>query len=145
MTVSATPVHATPRKRKRPFGVNAIMVLSTLQVLYSIAAVVVLYFDAISLVPSFASFTVERWLMVYLIGTSVVQVAVIIGLWRLKRWGWFLVMLHTGLGMFLNIWAYFHARPNYIAMLVSVLIVLYMNQREVQQAFVEPSQEPPAA
>ncbi|MFN2200175.1 MAG: hypothetical protein ACK2UO_03160, partial [Caldilineaceae bacterium] len=51
------------------------------------------------------------------------------------------VMMDTGFGMFLNIWAYFHGRPNYIAMAASVLIVFYMNQREVQHAFLE---HPPA-
>ena len=135
MTASAAPVNPARQKRRRPFGVNAIIVLSTLQVLFSVAAVIVLHFDATTAIPYLANLSVERWLMVYLIGTSVVQVAIVIGLWRLKRWGWFLVMLHTGVGMFLNIWAYFHAQPNYIAMLASVLIVLYMNQRDVQQAF----------
>ena len=77
--------------------------------------------------------------MIYFIATSAVQVLIVIGLWRMKRWGWFLVMLNTGVGMFLNIWAYFYARPNYVAMAVSVLIVFYMNQRDVQQAFIDPA------
>ena len=143
MTVSTAPIDDSPTRRKRPFGVNAIIALSALLVVFSFAAVGILYFDATSIVPSVVQLEVERWLMFYLIGTSVVQIAIIIGLWRLKRWGWFLVMLHTGIGMFLNIWAYFYAQPNYFAMAASVLIVLYMNQREVQQAFMTEPQGPP--
>jgi uncharacterized membrane protein (DUF2068 family) len=149
MTASTTPVETAPQKRKRPFGVNAIIVLSTLSVLYSITLAtlmgvgVFLVEGGLAEMPYLARLELARWLMIYLIATSVVQVAIIIGLWRLRRWGWFLVMLHTGVGLFLNIWAYFHSRPNYFAMLASVLIVLYLNQREVQQAFIEPEQEPP--
>lgn len=140
MTSNAS-IADTPRpKRKRPFGVNAIIVLSTLIVVYSVVVAAGLYVGIASEIPILASLQVERWLMIYLIGTAVVQVFIIVGLWRLKRWGWFLVMLNTGVGMVLNIWAYFNARPNYVAMAISVLIVLYLNQREVQLAFVEPEE-----
>ena len=145
MTASAPPIHPPPRKRKRPFGINAIIVLSTLQFLFAVAIAAVFYLDSLSAVSSWANGTIDRWLVVFLTSTSGVQIAIIIGLWRLKRWGWFLVMLTNGLSMFLNIWAYFYSRPNYIAMLVSVVIVLYMNQREVQQTFRDPTQELPSA
>jgi uncharacterized membrane protein (DUF2068 family) len=144
MTASTSSVESAPKNRKRPFGVNAIIVLSALSVLYSVALAIILYFDVIAAVPSLAKLELERWLMIYLIATSVVQIAIIVGLWRLQRWGWFLVMLHTGLGLFLNIWAYFYSHPNYFAMLASVLIVLYLNQRDVQQAFIGPAQELPS-
>ncbi len=146
MTASVTPAGTLPAKRKRPFGVNAIIVLSTLSALYGVGAVVVLYFDLTLTIPTLAGLQLERWLMIYFIATSVVQVFIVIGLLRLRRWGWFLVMLNTGVGMVLNIWAFYNPRPNYIAMAVSVLIVFYMNQRDVQQAFIDPAGvEPPHA
>ena len=141
MTAIDTTATVPPAKRKRPFGVNAILVLSTLSALYGVGAARVLYFHITRVIPSLSTLQLERWLMIYFIGSSVVQIFVIIGLWQLKRWGWFLVMMDTGFGMFLNIWAYFHGQPNYIAMAASVLIVFYMNQREVQHAFLE---HPPA-
>lgn len=137
-TTVAAPVTAPRTKRKRPFGVNAIIVLSVLNVLFAIGAGLVLYFDMTQFVVPVADVTVERWLLFYLIGTGVFQVFIVVGLWRLKRWGWFLVMLHNGLAMFLNIWAYFYSTPNYVTMVLAVLIVFYMNQREVQEAFIDP-------
>lgn len=125
-------------KRKRPFGVKAIILLSALTTLYSAFILALLYVDPTVEIPLLLEIKLEKWLEIYFSATIAVQILVIMGLWQMKRWGWFLVMLNTGLGMFLNIWAYFYARPNYVAMAVSVLIVFYMNQREVQQAFVDP-------
>ena len=137
-TATASAISASGR-RKRPFGVNAIIVLSSIWAIYGLAIVAVLTFDMTARVPALVNLQVERWLMIYFVATSIIQVAIIVGLWRLKRWGWFLVMVDTGVGMILSIWAYFYAQPNYFAMAVSVLIVLYLNQRDVQQAFAEPT------
>lgn len=129
----------SPTPRKRPFGVNAVIVLSTLILIWGVVIIAGLIVAINTGTPLENTFTREQWLGIYIMVTSVIQVPIIIGLWRLKRWGWFLVMLHTGVALFINIWAYFYARPSYFAMAVSVLIVLYMNQREVQQAFIEPT------
>jgi len=145
---TATPatIPARQRTRKRPFGVNAIIVLTALSAVSSLVFVALIV--AAMYVPAahvwLEDLEIGPWLAVYVFATGVVQIAIVIGLWRLKRWGWFLVMLHTGLGMFLNLWAYFHAQPNYVTMVVLVLIVFYMNQREVQQAFLEPAAAGPS-
>jgi len=138
-TVSTVNPEQTPnpRRRKRPFGVNAIIVISALSFVYGVAAAVIVYYDLFAEEQFLANLVLEQWLVVYFITSSVIHVVIIVGLWRMKRWGWFLVMVNTGVGMFLNIWAYFYSQPNYFAMVMSVLIVLYMNQREVQQAFIE--------
>jgi len=63
----------------------------------------------------------------------------VIGLVRQKRWGWTLTMILTGLGLAYNIWSYFQGNPYYIAMAVYIIIVFYLNQREVQSSFIERS------
>ncbi len=60
----------------------------------------------------------------------------IIGLLRQKRWGWTLTMILTGLGLAYNIWSYFQGNPYYISMAVYIIMVFYLNQREVQSSFL---------
>jgi uncharacterized membrane protein (DUF2068 family) len=67
------------------------------------------------------------------------------GLWRLRRWAWYLIMLQLGLGMTTDLYNYYNEAPEYLSMLFNVLIVLYLNQREVQQAFVRRTHAPAAA
>jgi hypothetical protein len=69
------------------------------------------------------------WVMVFLL------VSAIIGLILLKRWAWTLTMILTGVGLTHTIWGYFQGSPEYVAMLVYILMVFYLNQREVQRAF----------
>jgi hypothetical protein len=59
------------------------------------------------------------------------------GLWRLRRWGWVATMLWAGANMVQALYGYFWAEPQYGAMALSVVIVLYLNQRDVQLAFIE--------
>ena len=111
MTTVAASAKSASGKRKRPFGVNAVIVLSSLSAIYGLAVMAVLSFDMTAWLPFLANLQVERWLMIYFVATSIIQVVIIVGLWRLKRWGWFLVMVHTGVGMTLTIWAYFYGQP----------------------------------
>jgi hypothetical protein len=59
-----------------------------------------------------------------------------LGLLRMKRWGWTLTMILTGIGLFFSIYNYFQQNPNYIAMGLYLIIVFYLNQREVQSPFM---------
>ncbi len=61
---------------------------------------------------------------------------VAIGLWRLQRWAWTATMIWVGLVMALALLSYFHGHPSYSVMAVSVLQVFYLNQSEVQRAFL---------
>jgi len=63
------------------------------------------------------------------------HLAVIIGLWLLKRWAWFLVMIQLGLSMALCLWLYFQGERPYVYMWLNVIMVFYLNQSEVQHAF----------
>jgi hypothetical protein len=44
-------------------------------------------------------------------------------------------MILTGIGLAFTIWSYFQGTPNYLPMLIDVVIVFYLNQRDVQQYF----------
>jgi hypothetical protein len=60
-----------------------------------------------------------------------------VGLWHLKRWAWVATMSWAGINMAQALWAYWIGEPQYSAMALSVVIVLYLNQRDVQLAFIE--------
>ena len=61
-----------------------------------------------------------------------------IGLWMMLRWAWVATMLWTGVNLALGLWDYGQGDPNYVSMLINVLIVFYLNLREVQEAFNKP-------
>jgi uncharacterized membrane protein (DUF2068 family) len=54
----------------------------------------------------------------------------------MKRWGWILTMIMTGIGLAFSIWSYIDGNPRYIPMLIYIVIVFYLNQREVQSPFL---------
>ena len=65
----------------------------------------------------------------------IAELIIIVGLWRLQHWAWFLLMLQVGLSMLGDIRGYFYGQPVYITMVINVIIVFYLNQREVQRIF----------
>ena len=66
-----------------------------------------------------------------------VGLIVSVGLWHLQRWAWVATMCWAGINMAQALWAYWIGEPQYAAMVLSVVIVLYLNQRDVQLAFIE--------
>ncbi len=124
--------------RKRPFGISVIIFMLILYVLLLGTA----------LFASFASDLPRGELAFWILKTDdpaaihILFLAIILfdasiaaGLWRLQRFAWVLIMIHSGLAMASDLWGYFSGRPSYMTMLINVIIVLYLNQREVQMAF----------
>lgn len=62
----------------------------------------------------------------------------IVGLLSRQRWAWYLTMMITGVALFISIWAHFNDTQKYGSMLLETLIVLYLNQRSVQDFFRKP-------
>jgi len=88
--------------------------------------------------------TVSLWLMknisppqsrVVLLMIILFQLAIAIGLWRLQRWAWMCLMIWQGLVMAMDIWGRFNGNPSHLTMIINVIIVFYINQREVKKAF----------
>jgi hypothetical protein len=119
--------------RDRPFGVT---VIATAMVANAIIAAGRAYLGD-------ASITLDEMLRTEfyfeLAGPFVGAVGLImsVGLWRLQRWAWVATMSWAGINMAQALWAYWVSEPQYSAMALSVVIVLYLNQREVQLAFIE--------
>ena len=54
-------------------------------------------------------------------------------------WAWGLTMLIVGIGLAVNLVAYFGGDPNYLRMAIFVLMAFYLNQRPVSEVFLGPS------
>lgn len=61
----------------------------------------------------------------------------VLGLLMLKRWGWIITMILTGIGLTYAIWSYFQGNPHYIPMVIYIVIVFYLNQHDVQAPFLD--------
>jgi hypothetical protein len=66
---------------------------------------------------------------------SVLGILIAIALYRLRPWAWLAAMSLQGLGLLAALIGYINQHPNYIGMLISILLVLYLNQNEVKAAF----------
>jgi hypothetical protein len=68
---------------------------------------------------------------------AVFGVIVAIALFRLKGWAWLAAMSLQGIGLLAALYGYITGRPNYVGMLIGIVLVLYLNQYEVRIAFRE--------
>jgi hypothetical protein len=130
------------RPRRRPFGVTAIVVLLILSALVLFGEGVweiqtTIHDRGATLEPLSATGTLAllgRFLVLVISGAANLVAA--IGLWQLRRWAWVLVMLLVGSRLAANLWLYFTGGGAlYVEMLLDVIMVFYLNQRELQQAF----------
>lgn len=132
-------------RRRRPFGLKAIITLQALLVVTGVIIVAVSIF-ALNLPPDVDLDDVDdllRSLPFYVAQLSVLVVLrmiCVIGLWRYKRWAWFLMMLLLTYSMAVDIVAFFRGTGYYLLMLFNVIMVFYLNQRDVQELFEK--QEP---
>jgi hypothetical protein len=119
--------------RKRPFGVIVLVVLQLLLVVSQVLGV------AWSPSQMGGLLLLGKTTSGLLFGSALIGILVTLvitaGLWFLKRWAWFLVMLQLGVRMVILLRLYYAGQPQYVEMLISVLTVFYLNEREVQRAF----------
>ncbi|HID53301.1 MAG TPA: DUF2127 domain-containing protein [Anaerolineae bacterium] len=136
-------METTATKKERPFGVKAIIFLHLVSAIAPLLAFFLLDDQSISRIISMNFFinlgflaTDQRVVEMGLLGAfAFLQAVLVVGLWQMRSWAWLLVMIVTGLSMVLQIWRYFQGFPDYVTMTINVLVVFYLNQRDMQQAF----------
>ena len=128
------PLKSSPNKR--PFGVSVIVLLIATYILFMAS---VFYLSIRSQDSSIAAQLVSilnpTQVLAVLAIELIILLTIAIGLWRLQQWAWFLLMIWVGIQMFFDLMAYFYVREIHASMLISVIIVFYINQREVKKAF----------
>ncbi|MCI0521425.1 MAG: hypothetical protein L0Z70_14350 [Chloroflexi bacterium] len=78
----------------------------------------------------------------FLLTLALLDWIVALALLRLARWAWLAAMALQGLGLFLALVAYSLHRPSYLAMGGGILVVIYLIQGEVQDAFRAQAAQP---
>ncbi len=140
--INAPPAPTRPR---RPFGLYAIIVTQVLLALLSAGllalagfAIIVAYATVdTGVTPEDLDLNVSD--LVTLALMVVVNLICAVGLWRRQRWAWFLTMLQLGVFMLSDLYSFFSGDPpgTYAwSMLLNVVMVFYLNQREVQALFM---------
>ena len=69
---------------------------------------------------------------VILTGILIASVLVVIGLLAHRRWAWVLAIVTSGFILAIDLGWWFSAEPRYISMLLNVIAVFYLNQRDVR-------------
>jgi hypothetical protein len=135
----AVPIAAPKPARRRSFGLYAIIILLlingtliALDVSRSYASLgITLGLPRLKL-PGLDNTDVDR---IARFLTAAGYFAVAIGIWTLQRWGWTALMILIGVALGEGIIRYYRGDPRYLIMLFNVLIVFYLNQRNVQRLF----------
>ena len=55
-----------------------------------------------------------------------------IALWMLRPWAWLASMTLQGFSLFASLYGYLRHHPNYISMALGILLVFYLNRRDIQ-------------
>lgn len=136
---------ATTHRRQRPRSVVILVVLQVVQSLgllgYGISLVLEngRLFGAGEGALQYMPFAWFEGLSsgVVLICLALVTLLVSVALLRLKSWAWMAAMTIQGLGLLAGLLGYIRNRPNYIGMLLGIILVLYLNNQEIQETFRE--------
>ncbi|MBK8050744.1 MAG: hypothetical protein IPK16_28720 [Anaerolineales bacterium] len=133
---------AENKRRRRPFGVKVIITLQLFSIVTGLFVFAGEYLAFsypelnVNLDLDFPMSGPEFWITnVQLAIVMVLSMISVVGLWRMQRWAWYLTMLELGFSMVVNISMYFNGNVNYIDMFLNVLMVFYLNQKDVQRAF----------
>jgi len=138
LTIAEPPAPAAPpiKRGRRPFGLYMILILLTLQALVGVFAT---FFFGLGLLllpgETWAELNITVIDLLEPITLLVITLVVVIGLWRYRAWGWYGMMLLLAYWMATDAIAYFTASPEYASMLLNVVLVFYLNQREVRDLF----------
>jgi uncharacterized membrane protein (DUF2068 family) len=138
---NAAPAAPTERDRTRPLGIVLLVLFQILNVGATLLAVAGL------LGPRAGSAVAVLGHDSPIVNGLVITIAVLtvigtIGLWRLRRFGWYTIMLLTGVGLTSQIAFYIWATPNFVNMAIFVISAFYLNQHDVKSIFLAPPAEP---
>lgn len=120
------------KKRKRPFGVNVLLIaIIALAVYGGVDVLRILSGVPSEILPemvSISSLILYGGILAYLVILAV-------GLWQMRAWAWFLAMIGGGLTLFYCIFHYLRGGSPYVVMVLIIVMVFFLNLTEVKAAF----------
>ena len=128
-------------RRRYPLGVIVVIVIAVLRCITIVTTFLGLQNDGSiiswvigsSPVPDLAPGS-ELGLVakVILIGILVASVLVVVGLLAHRRWAWVLAIVTSGFILAIDLGWWFSGEARYISMVLNVIAVFYLNQRDVR-------------
>ena len=85
------------------------------------------------------AFAISRGLAIAL---ALASIAAGYGLLTGRRWGWVGAIILSGLSLAFALGAWWDGRPIYLSMLINVIAVFYLNQRDVRAVYDQPPAGP---
>lgn len=119
-----------PSQRKRPFGVNVLVLLGVANLL---TLSVILLLDPV--IDPEGAIVQDALDALFVLLMAIPSGVGLFGLFFLKPWGWSLAMIVAGVNLAVLIWGALFGTPEYFVMLIQIASVFYLNQREVRLAF----------
>ena len=118
------------------------MILLSLQALLGVVVVVALSLGfTVAAAETWAAIAPSGWGLSESVILMLVVAVVVVGLWRYRLWAWYGMMLLLAYWMATDAIGYFPGTPEYFSMLLNVVMVFYLNQREVRELFDPQSQQ----
>jgi hypothetical protein len=124
----------------RPFGILALAVLAVAGGLWALTGLA-----GFRPVPEFALKGLEipeEFVRVIIAGWAVMLLAGALLLIALRRWGWVLLMLGTGLGLLASLWQWWMGNAEPIRLALLVVTAFYLNGHEVRDLLLRPAVQP---
>ncbi len=126
---------------QRPFGLKAIVALLLVQAIAGAVVVAAYFFENqnlfVQLGTALNALSAASALVISQLVVAPLRLAAAIGLWRIHHWAWLLTMMVLAYTLAFEIIAFFLAQPNFLMMVLGVVTVFYLNQREVQYLFAD--------
>jgi len=122
------PEPVSRRSRRRPLGVTILVVM---ELLLAALLAIGLVTDGSVTLPLISTEDEPG------VATAATVIALVLagGLWFLRRWAWIGVMLWHGIILGTSLLAYIRGETPYAEMAISMIIVFYLNQSDVEGAF----------
>jgi hypothetical protein len=129
-------------RSRYPLGILVIVVLSAVRALSIVAALfkfegsdlAQFLRDTSPLPDSPDGTTAAIVVTAVLVGLLVASLASIVGLLGWRTWGWVLAIILSGVILAIDLGWWFSSEPRYFSMLLNVIAVFYLNQRDVRLA-----------
>lgn len=128
--------------RRYPLGVLVVIAIAVVR-----GATIVLDLSGVTLGGAFEWVTSARPLpeftpgsdadliaRVVLTGILATSVLIVVGLVLRRRWAWILAIVTSGFILAIDIGSWLGAAPHHVSMLMNVIAVMFLNQRDVQAA-----------
>lgn len=136
------PEPATP-PRKRPFGVLVVALIQLAAVAIPLA--IALTSSTMPWEGVLVTYLQDHsWARAVILGLSVLVVVAVVGMWRLRYWGWAIMVSLVGISLVLDIAAWWRTGPEtglaaFVRLAMDVVCAFYLNTRAVQDAFRRPT------